>query len=65
MLDDRKGGLGMKLKDWELIGIPYDIIIGKRASEGVVEIVDRQTLEKSEVSFEDAIKTVCDAVKNM
>ena len=65
ILDDRKGGLGMKLKDWELIGIPYDIIIGKRASEGVVEIVDRQTLEKSEVSFEDAIKTVCDAVKNM
>ena len=65
ILDDRKAGLGMKLKDWELIGLPYDIIIGKRANEGIVELVDRQTLEKKEVSYTEAINTVVDAVKNM
>ena len=65
ILDDRKAGLGMKLKDWELIGLPYDIIVGKRANEGIVEIVDRQTLEKNEMSFEDAIKLVVNATKNM
>ncbi len=65
ILDDRKGGLGMKLKDWELIGLPYDIIVGKRAAESVVELVDRQTLEKTELSVFDAIKVVVDAVNNI
>ena len=65
ILDDRKAGLGMKLKDWELIGIPYSIIIGKRAAEGIVELKNRFTNEKTEVSFEDAVSIVNEAVKNI
>jgi prolyl-tRNA synthetase len=30
MLDDRKDGYGIKMKDAELIGIPMNIIIGKQ-----------------------------------
>lgn len=65
ILDDRKAGLGMKLKDWELIGIPYSIIIGKRATEGIVELKNRFTNEKVEVAYEDAINTINEAVKNI
>ena len=62
ILDDRKAGLGFKLKDWELMGIPYDIIVGKRAQEGIVELKNRATLEKQEVPYQEAIKVVVDAV---
>lgn len=65
VLDDRKAGLGMKLKDWELIGLPYDIIVGKKASEGIVELVRRDTLEKTEMPYADAVNIVVEAFKNM
>lgn len=66
ILDDRKQGLGFKLKDWELIGIPYDIIVGKKASEGIVEVVDRSTLNKVEMPYEEAINLVInEVVKNI
>jgi len=43
LLDDRDERAGVKFKDAELIGIPYRINIGKKLSEGKVEIVDRLT----------------------
>ncbi len=52
ILDDRVCSIGKKLSDNELIGIPFQVIIGKRdLKEGVVEFKDRQknTLEKIEV----------------
>ncbi|MBR4407001.1 MAG: proline--tRNA ligase [Clostridia bacterium] len=42
LLDDRNERFGVKLADSELIGIPYNIIVGKRASEGVVEFQKRR-----------------------
>ena len=42
ILDDRNCSIGKKLSDNELIGIPYNIIIGKRdLKDGFVEIKDR------------------------
>ena len=42
ILDDRNCSIGKKLSDYELIGVPYQIIIGKRdLKEGLVEIKDR------------------------
>ncbi len=64
ILDDRKAGLGFKLKDFELIGIPYIIIVGKQASENIVEVVNRATLEKTQMNYEDALKLVFNAVYN-
>ncbi len=43
LLDDRDERAGVKFKDAELIGIPYRINIGKKLSDGVVELVDRLT----------------------
>ena len=35
ILDDRNERLGVKLNDMDLIGVPYRIVVGKRASEGI------------------------------
>jgi prolyl-tRNA synthetase len=43
LLDDRDERAGVKFKDAELIGVPYRINIGKKLSEGQVELVDRLT----------------------
>ena len=65
ILDDRDASLGFKMKDFELIGIPYIIIVGRRANEGIVELKNRMTNEKVELPFEEAIKVVVEAVKNI
>jgi prolyl-tRNA synthetase len=43
LLDDRDERAGVKFKDAELIGVPYRINIGKKLSDGHVELVDRLT----------------------
>ena len=65
ILDDRDERPGFKFKDWELIGIPYIITVGRRANEGIVEFKDRQTMEKVEMTLEEASNKIIDAIKNM
>ena len=65
ILDDRDERPGFKFKDWELIGIPYTIVVGRRASENVCEFKLRETLEKTEKPFDKAIEEVVTAVKNL
>jgi prolyl-tRNA synthetase len=56
ILDDRiNARFGFKMSDFELIGFPYAIIVGKKLVENQVEIVNRKTLEKIEVSVEDVV----------
>lgn len=62
ILDDRNAKPGFKFKDWELIGIPYMVICGKRSNENIIELKNRQTLEKVEVSVEEALKIILDAI---
>lgn len=65
ILDDRDGSLGFKMKDWELIGIPYIIICGKKTVDGIVEVKNRLTGEKQEMTSTDAINLIIDTVKNI
>lgn len=59
MLDDRDERAGVKFADADLIGWPYQVVIGKRgAKNGVVELKDRSTGEKREVSVEDIVAEV-------
>ncbi|WP_257350007.1 proline--tRNA ligase [Pseudalkalibacillus decolorationis] len=53
LYDDRKERAGVKFTDADLIGIPIQIIIGKRADEEIVEVKNRQTGNKAEVSVSD------------
>ncbi len=63
IIDDRDAKPGFKFKDWDLMGIPYQVVCGKRAGEGIVELKNRNTNEKVEVPYEEAIKVIVDAVK--
>jgi prolyl-tRNA synthetase len=53
LLDDRSERFGPKIKDFELIGFPYAIVVGKKLKDGIVEIRDRKSLDKFEVSKEE------------
>ena len=65
ILDDRDERPGFKFKDWELIGIPYTIVVGRRAGEGICEFKERSTLEKTEKSFEEAISKITSEVSKI
>ena len=64
ILDDRiNARFGFKIGDFELLGFPYAIIIGKKLSDGIVEIVDRKTLLKTEVKIEEVVSTILNLIK--
>jgi prolyl-tRNA synthetase len=60
VLDDRKDRFGFKMKDAELIGFPYTIIIGKELENGKVEIYNRRTTEKLLVNSGEVFATLMD-----
>ncbi|CAM5259118.1 proline--tRNA ligase [Streptomyces violaceorubidus] len=45
----------MKFTDAELIGVPQILVAGRRSAEGVVELKDRRTGEREEVTVEEAL----------
>ena len=52
--DDRDANIGKKIKDWELIGIPNILIIGKKESENKsVTYKKRTSSEKFDVKIND------------
>ncbi len=53
MLDDRKERFGFKMKDAELIGFPYTVIVGKELVDGNVQLFDRATKTKESMSVAD------------
>ena len=65
ILDDRDAKPGFKFKDWELIGIPYIITIGRLAGDNICEFKTRSTMEKEELTFTVAINKIVEAVKNI
>ncbi len=61
VLDDRNSKLGNKLNDWELIGVPNIMIVGKSEAESKsVTFKKRGQDDKSSLSIEDLIKIVSD-----
>ncbi|ADU95978.1 prolyl-tRNA synthetase [Thermovibrio ammonificans HB-1] len=55
LLDDRNARPGFKFKDADLIGIPYQVIVGKKASEGVVELKIRRSGERLELPVDGVV----------
>jgi len=51
LLDDRDERPGVKFKDADLVGIPFRVNVGKKVTEGTVEVVPRSTLEKHDASI--------------
>jgi prolyl-tRNA synthetase len=42
LLDDRDERAGVKFKDADLVGIPFRVTVGKKAADGIVEVVTRK-----------------------
>ena len=56
LYDDRDERAGVKFADMDLIGLPWQIIVGpKGVAKGVVEVKRRATGAKEEMSFETAV----------
>lgn len=58
LIDDRQERPGVKFTDAELIGIPVQITVGRKASEGVVEVNMRQSGETVEARKEEILNTI-------
>jgi prolyl-tRNA synthetase len=51
VMDDRDERPGVKFKDADLVGIPFRITVGKKVTEGTVEVVLRETREVRDVTI--------------
>ncbi|MER2064044.1 MAG: proline--tRNA ligase, partial [Alkalibacterium sp.] len=58
LIDDRKERPGVKFTDAELIGIPVQVTVGKKASDGIVEVTIRESGEMVETKVDDLFHTV-------
>lgn len=58
LLDDRDERAGVKFKDADLIGIPYRINVGKKASDGLVELFDRRAKASEDVKIGEIVQRV-------
>ena len=56
LYDDRDDRAGVKFADMDLIGLPWQVVVGpKGVAKGVVELKRRATGAKEELSFEAAV----------
>ena len=63
MLDDRNASVGVKFTDAELIGVPTICVVGRGVADGVVEIRDRATGSKTEVSLAEVAERLREIVR--
>ena len=53
LLDDRDERPGVKFKDADLVGIPFRVNVGKKVTEGIVEVVPRSTRQMRDANIRD------------
>ncbi|GAX88214.1 prolyl-tRNA synthetase [Lebetimonas natsushimae] len=62
ILDDRTERFGPKIADFELVGFPVGVIVGKKLKNGKVEVRDRKTGEKFEVDKDVVFEKVMELI---
>ncbi|HEY5663263.1 MAG TPA: proline--tRNA ligase [Ilumatobacter sp.] len=56
LFDDREGvSPGVRFKDAELIGVPTIVVVGRGIDDGVVEVKDRRSGERTDVTLADVV----------
>ncbi len=65
LYDDRAGKIspGVKFKDAELIGVPTIVTVGRGLADGVVEVKDRRTGERTDVAVAEAADHLAGVVR--
>ncbi len=54
LVDDREASPGVKFNDADLVGLPVQVVAGKKLAQGNVDIKTRYTGDRREVSLESA-----------
>jgi prolyl-tRNA synthetase len=63
LVDDRPGlSAGVRFTDAELLGMPYTVVLGRRLTDGYVELRDRATGDRRDVSVGDLAAVLAAAV---
>lgn len=65
LYDDRIERPGVKFNDADLIGLPIQIIVGRKADERIVEIKVRRTGEREEVLIENLYTKLHEIIENL
>jgi prolyl-tRNA synthetase len=55
LFDDRDMSPGIKFKDADLLGCPAQVVVGKRAPEGIAELKDRASGERRDVPVAELV----------
>ncbi len=64
LFDDRqKVSPGVKFKDAELIGVPTIVVVGKGLADGVVEVKDRASGDRTDVALDGLVDHVVEVVR--
>ena len=58
IIDDRNERFGVKMNDFELIGFPYALLVGKEFVNGKVEFITRDGLSKEAIDANDALRKI-------
>ena len=58
IIDDRNERFGVKMNDFELIGFPYALLVGKEFANGKVEFITRDGLNKEAIGADDAFRKI-------
>ncbi len=64
IIDDRNERPGVKFKDSDLIGFPFHVIVGRKASEGMVEVKVRRTGERQDIPFQECTLRLKSMIEN-
>lgn len=65
LFDDRQERPGVKFADSDLIGMPIRITVGKKATEGIVELKVRKTGDMQEVHVDELQTTIENILKSL
>ncbi len=64
LLDDRDERPGVKFKDADLIGVPWQVIIGEKAlKQGFVELKNRATREVQRINLQDPLAAILQSLQ--
>ena len=65
LYDDRDSSVGKKLSDNDLIGMPYQIIIGKRdLKEKLIEIKNRKSYQSQKLKLDQAFSFIINEINS-
>ncbi|MDQ3405207.1 MAG: proline--tRNA ligase [Actinomycetota bacterium] len=63
LFDERAVSPGVKFKDAELIGVPTIVVVGRGLADGVLEVKDRASGERSDVAVDEVVAHLTSLVR--